>query len=191
VKPPVLSLPDRLWLRVADPAWADPLDASFSARSGGRWNAPGSFPVLYLSIDPISAQLQIERLLAGTPFTVEDLDDAAFDLIVVALPPAQRAANLAVSEGLAAVGLPPSYPRDAKGKPIPHRRCQSIGAQIHQTALNGIWCRSAVNADGRELAWFVRKDSPRIHRKLRLPLGAWRHARDWSDLRLQPQALVD
>ena len=29
------------YLRVADPAWADPLDGRFSARRGGRWNPPG------------------------------------------------------------------------------------------------------------------------------------------------------
>jgi len=38
------------YLRVVDPAWADPLDASFSRRAGGRWNPPG-FAALYLCRD--------------------------------------------------------------------------------------------------------------------------------------------
>ena len=36
------------YLRVADAAWRRPLDATFAAERGGRWNPPDSFPVVYL-----------------------------------------------------------------------------------------------------------------------------------------------
>ena len=38
-------------MRVVDPDWADPLDASFSRSGGGRWNPPGAFAALYLCRD--------------------------------------------------------------------------------------------------------------------------------------------
>ena len=44
--------------RLADPAWQDPLDTSFAKSMGGRWNAPGSFEVLYLNRDVRVARLQ-------------------------------------------------------------------------------------------------------------------------------------
>jgi hypothetical protein len=47
-----VRLPDgRVWLRVADPEWADPLDPSWAAERVGRWNPPASFPTLHLNCD--------------------------------------------------------------------------------------------------------------------------------------------
>jgi len=37
------------YLRVADPGWEDPLDGSYAANRGGRWNPPESFAVVYLT----------------------------------------------------------------------------------------------------------------------------------------------
>ena len=45
------------WWRIADPAWANPLDPSYAARRGGRWNPPDSFPTLYLNEDKVTARL--------------------------------------------------------------------------------------------------------------------------------------
>ena len=36
------------YVRVADPSWRNPLDGGYSQRVGGRWNARGAFPVVYL-----------------------------------------------------------------------------------------------------------------------------------------------
>jgi hypothetical protein len=48
VTPLPVRLPDDgVWLRLAEPEWEDPLDPSFAAFQGGRWNAPGSYPALY------------------------------------------------------------------------------------------------------------------------------------------------
>jgi len=61
----------RVWLRVADPGWEDPLDARWAGRTGGRWNPPGSHPTLYLNADLETARLQILRLREGTPVDIE------------------------------------------------------------------------------------------------------------------------
>ena len=43
-----VAVPDgHEWLRVTDPAWQNPVDSSYSARSGGRWNPPGAWAALY------------------------------------------------------------------------------------------------------------------------------------------------
>ncbi|HEY1466234.1 MAG TPA: RES domain-containing protein, partial [Acidimicrobiales bacterium] len=56
----VLRIPDdHTWLRVADTTWSDPLDPSWAATFGGRWNAAGSFPVLYVNEDLATARAQI------------------------------------------------------------------------------------------------------------------------------------
>jgi hypothetical protein len=192
VNPLSVRLPDhRLWLRVADPSWDDPLDTSFSKARGGRWNAPGAFDVLYLSADPLTAVLQIDRLLVGTPFAAEDLDDDAFNLLVVQLPTDQRAANLSTDAGLATCGLPSTYPRDSAGELITHSVCQPIGATLHEIPMDGILCRSAASHDGRgrELAWFARMRSAQLIPRT-LSFGEWRNAHAWADLELPPQAEV-
>ena len=55
------------WLRLADPAWADPLDPDFARATGGRWNPPGSYPTLYLNEDVVTARINLQLFLAGKP----------------------------------------------------------------------------------------------------------------------------
>lgn len=184
-----------MWLRVARPAWDDPLDPTYARDHGGRWNPAGSFPALYLNGDVATARMQIQRLLRGFPVTMEDLDDEAYVLVAAVLPNAQRCADATTAPGLRAIGLPDTYPRDARDEEIDRRVCQPIGQQIHDQGLHGVWCRSACTRDGqgdgqgRELAWF-----PPTHDPLAqpvwpepLPLGAWRHATGWEDLGLEDQ----
>jgi RES domain len=158
VEPVAVPLPARHhWLRVADEAWADPLDPTFAEQHGGRWNPPGSYPTLYLNQDLATAKAQVHRLLAGWPVDPEDLDPP-WVLVTAELPLRQRAADARTDAGLAALGLPPTYPGEADGSEIPHVRCQAIGATVHEAGLHGVWCRSAATPDGsgRELAWFPR-----------------------------------
>lgn len=191
MKPLTVELPDgRVWLRAADPAWPDPLDPSHARAHGGRWNPPGSFPVLYLNGDVVTARMQIERMLAGSPVTVDDLDDEAYVLVAASLPDGRTCADAATGEGLRALGLPETYPRDSAGGEIAHRNCQSIGARVHDQGLDGVWCRSACTADGRgrELAWFPSDGAAaRAVWTEPLPFGAWRHAGGWEDLGLEDQ----
>lgn len=181
-----MRLPDgRLWLRVASPDWDQPLDPSFARTTGGRWNAPSSFPTLYLNADVITARLQIERLLDGTASTPDDLGDDAYVLVAAQLPPDQSAADAVTDEGLEALGLAASYPVDGHGEAIPHSVCQPIGATLQALdSVHGVWCRSACSDDGRgrELAWFARGRRATAAWRSPLPYGHWRYAEDWIDI---------
>jgi hypothetical protein len=151
-------LPDgHTWLRIADPSWVDPLDPTFARANGQRWNPPNSFPVLYLNEDVVTARLNLRRYIAGWPYEPEDLrDDTGPCLVSARLPRAQRVADVHTPAGVAAVGLPGSYPLDAAGQLVGHEVCQPIGVQAHASGLRGVRCRSARAPDGagRELAWF-------------------------------------
>jgi len=189
---PTVELPDgRVWLRVADPAWDDPLDPVPPGLSGGRWNAPGAYPTLYFSADPLTARAQLERLLADAPVDVEDLEDDAYVLVAARLPRDQRCADATDPRGLKALRLPLAYPLDDRGEPVPHAPCQRAGRRVHEADLRGVWARSAASAhpERRELAWFpaaARSRARPVWRRPR-PLGRWRDATEWADLRLPPQ----
>lgn len=152
-----VAVPDgRAWLRVADPAWNDPIDTSHSVAIGGRWNPPGTWAALYLSHDIDTARLQILRLLEGTPFEPGDLADDAYDLVTVTLPDAQTALDVVSDAGVAAVGLPATYPAMSGGARVPHEKCWPIATDAHDAGLDAVWCRSAATLDGtgRELSWW-------------------------------------
>lgn len=187
-----LLVPDgRIFLRVAEPEWADPLDAGYAAAAGGRWNPPASFPTLYLNGDVATARLRVQRLAEGTPFTMDDLDDDAYVLVAATLPREQACADAVSAAGLRSLGLPERYPLDEVGEPVGHDGCQPIGTEVRARRLRGVWCISAATRDGagRELAWFPATSRSRASRvwEEALPLGRWREATGWVDLGLQPQ----
>lgn len=181
----------RVWLRVAAPAWEDPFDPSFARNQGGRWNPPGSYPVLYLSGDIRTARAQVERMLAGSPVHIDDLGDDAYVLVVATLPQRQTCADAVSVDGLRALGLPDTYPLDSTGALIGHSVCQAIGKRVRTRGLRGVWCRSAATTDGRgrELAWFpaTSRSTARKAWENALPLGAWRYAATWNDLGMDSQ----
>jgi RES domain len=176
----------RVWLRVASASWKNPLDSNYAQQAGGRWNPPGAYPALYLNADLATARSQLERMLEGYPVGIDDLDEDAFVLVAARLPKRQRCADAVNAAGLKALGLPGSYPLNAKGEAIPHSRCQHVGVAVRGRRLRGIWCRSAATPDGRgrELAWFPSsaRSKARPLWKPALPLGAWLYARQWSDI---------
>lgn len=148
---------DRVWYRIAEAAWIDPLDPGFAAVVGGRWNPPRSHPTLYLNEDRITARLNLRAFIEGWPYDPEDLlDDTGPVLVHATLPARQRVADAHSRRGLAAVGLPPSYPLDADGNLVDHGMCQPIGLEAKRAGLRGVRARSARTPEGggRELAWF-------------------------------------
>jgi hypothetical protein len=183
-----------VWLRVADPDWADPLNPSYAERVGGRWNPPSSFRTLYLSADLETAQLQLDKMLRDSPARVEDLDGDAYVLVAATLPRNQTCADALGDPGLEALGLPPTYPVDARGHDVTHATCQSIGQAIRDRGLRGVACRSACTADGRgtELAWFPATSRSHAHAVWNAPLvlGAWRDASTWGDVGLSDQGTL-
>jgi RES domain-containing protein len=146
--------------RLAAPHWVDPLDTSFSKQHGGRWNAPGSYGVLYLNMTEQMARIQVEHKLAGHPYDIEDLDPAAqHDLVEVDVAETD-ALDLVSDDGLQAVGLPVSYPLDADGQPVGHEQCYPVGQAAYDEPLPAIVCRPAAAgaalAAEQELAVFDR-----------------------------------
>lgn len=190
-----VDLPDgRVWLRVADPAWSDPLDPTYAERHGGRWNPPRSFRTLYLNADVETARLRLDRMLEGSPVEVEDLEDDAYLLVAATLPRAQRCAEARTDTGLRALGLPTSYPVDGDGREVPHAPCQAAGRTVREAGLRGVLCRSAATRDGRgrEFAWFPATVRSHAHPVWDEPrgLGAWRGASGWSELGLPGQTEI-
>ena len=192
MKPKTVRLPNaRIWLRVASPTWDSPLDPSYARNQGGRWNPPLSYPTLYLNADVVTARLQIERMLAGYPVALDDLDDEAYVLVAATLPNHQTCADAVSADGLQSLGLPQTYPLNSRGGNIAHERCQPVGKQARHEGLRGVWCKSACTSDGqgRELAWFPATSRAKARPVWAhpLPLGAWASAVGWKDLRLEDQ----
>lgn len=153
-----------IYLRVADPGWSDPLDPIYSRASGGRWNPPGSFSVLYLNADFETARANVNRRFDGLPYGVLDLLDDRRPVLVSSEVPRQVFGDVVTDPGCEAVGLPATYPRLAGGGEVPHSHCQPIGAAAKERALAGIACRSAARDKGEELAWFKESSSMPVRR---------------------------
>lgn len=162
--------------RLAEPSWADPLDASYSKQRGARWNAPGRFGVLYLNRDLRMARLQVQHKLHAQPYGVEDLnEDEQHDLVSVIVDERDWL-DCMTDIGLVAVGLPASYPRHGNGRPVRHEGCQPIGQGAYDDGLPGIACRSAADSatpDDEELAIFDRDVAAAVHMTRREPFGEW------------------
>ncbi len=156
----------------------DPSDTSFSKRNGGRWNEgdrPGraGFGALYLCASIAVARSNARRHIAvcfGPTITVDDLADIArpqlqhYDVrdgdVVDAVTPA----------GVAALGLPPTYPTD-----VPHPPCQAIAAAVYAANEDGIAVRSAVGSapSDEELVVFDRAVAARAVKTKRQLFSDW------------------
>ena len=156
---PLLVTRGGVYVRVADPDWDDPLSGEFAKTRGGRWNAPGSFPVVYLNGDERVARANVLQRFAGLPYGPEDLEPSAAPVLVSASVPEDEFVDVVGDAGCAAVGLPPTYPVDEDGAPVPHEVCQHVGQAAWAAGLPGVACRSAAPAappGGEELARFGR-----------------------------------
>lgn len=126
------------YYRVADPDWLDPLDGRPSMDKGGRWTAPGSFPVVYLNRSVSLARLFIAHKVRDLPYGPEDFDPDSGPVLVNVELPSERYVDVVTDSGCAAVGLPK--------------------AAWNQDEA-GIACRSATSRalkSDEELAWFQR-----------------------------------
>lgn len=163
------------YLRVADPAWIRPLDGRYARDRGGRWNAPGTFAVVYLfgAID-VARSFVLTRF-EGHPYSAFDLRPESGPDLVETDVPEDQFVDVVTDDGCRAAGLPITYPRDAGGAPVGHERCRSVGQAAWDQDEPGIACRSATARPGdagEELAWFPR--GPRgLRTRLRRPFGDW------------------
>ncbi|MGA3221983.1 MAG: RES family NAD+ phosphorylase [Acidimicrobiales bacterium] len=175
-----------LYHRVADPDWDDPLDGSYSARFGGRWNPPGSFAVCYLNRDVETAKANarhlLERRLADLPFTADDIDPEELPVLIDTAVDEDEFLDVVTGEGCVAVGLPPTYPLDVGGKTVPWAVCQPIGMDQWEAGRPGVACRSAAETappEGEELAWFKRDRRLEVER--RRTFDEWYGTIDWPE----------
>lgn len=168
--------PGARWFRICDRTWLDPVEDSFAQEKGGRWNPPGSWRTLYLCGDMVTARLNLDRFIAAWPYEPEDLDDRVGpDLAVVTLPRAQSVVDVHSAAGVAAVGLPASYPVDEAGLPVSHSVCHRIGVAAKGLELRGVHYRSARTdyGAGRELAWFPATARSRARLVERISFTGW------------------
>ncbi len=132
------------YLRVASPDWADPFDVTFTARHGGRWNAPGGYGVLYLNATSMVASANARRWLATKgAITITDLRPARRPVAIPCQLAATTLVDVVSADGLQAVGLPSAYPWK-----VSHAVCQPIGAGLRAAGEAGIACRSAAECPG-------------------------------------------
>jgi hypothetical protein len=135
------------------------MDGTPGIERGGRWNPPGSFPVVYLNKTIELARLYVAQKLSGHPYGPEDIDPETGDVLAVVDLPSQDYVDVVTDDGCRGVGLPISYPLDASGSLMGHESCQPIGLEAWQKREAGIACRSAALGAGsqdEELAWFQR-----------------------------------
>jgi hypothetical protein len=66
----------------------------------------------------VTARLQLERMLEGSPVRIDDLDDKAYVLVAAVLPRSQVVADAVTPEGLRALWLPETYSRETSGEEV-------------------------------------------------------------------------
>ncbi|HEX9658689.1 MAG TPA: RES family NAD+ phosphorylase [Rhodothermales bacterium] len=144
--------------RVADPDWTNPMDGRSGMASGGRWNAPASFPAVYLNGSVSLARLFVAHKLHDQPYGPEDLDPDSAPVLVTTDIAEGDFVDIVTDAGCAAAGLPETYPIDTSGEVIRHETCWPIGQAAWNQGERGIACRSATRGASKseELAWFQR-----------------------------------
>jgi RES domain-containing protein len=164
------------FVRVADPDWRRPLDPSFAASRGGRWNPPGSFPVLYLCASRAVARRVVLGRFEGLPYGLLDVRPDRRPVLIETDVAEHGAVDVVSDAGCRAAKLPATYPYDARGRKIGWSRTQAIGIAAWEQEERSIACRSAAlprGGDGEELAWFVRERADRLTVSARRSFDDW------------------
>lgn len=144
---------------MADPSWPRPLDGRYAAARGGSWNAPGSFPVVYLFGSVALARSFVLAKHDGAPYSVLDMQEDARPILIETDVETVRFVDIVTDRGCAAARLPTTYPRDENGDEVGWERCRPIGHAAWGQGEPGIARRSATARPGdvgEELAWFQR-----------------------------------
>ena len=166
---------DGAYFRIAVPAWVDPLDAGYSVAHGGRWNPPGSFPVLYLNRDLPMSRANLARRFAGRPYGPEMLEPAQAPVLIETSVDGTDFVDAVTPDGCLELGLPASYPLDEQGNEVGWNRCRAIEAAAWEAGEAGIACRSAATHDRarEELALFRRAGDRALRVNRRLLFDDW------------------
>jgi RES domain len=164
------------YVRVADPDWRRPLDPSFAAVRGGRWNPPASHPVLYLCRTPDVARQVVLGRFDGLPYGLLDVRADRRPVLIETVVPDHRAVDVVTDAGCRAASLPVTYPYDGRGRKVGWERTQPIGVAAWEQDERSIASRSAAlppGDRGEELAWFVRTRIDRLTVSARRSFDAW------------------
>jgi hypothetical protein len=165
------------YFRVADPDWPHPLDGSYAARSGGRWNPPNSFAVVYLNRDVRVARANVARKFRGRPYGPELLAPREAPVLVHTTVAESEYGDIITDDGCVDAGLPKEYPNEpGHGGVVGWDTCQSIGLTAWGSGDLGIACRSAAPsapADGEELEWFARPGTSPLNVESVLSFDDW------------------
>ena len=114
---------------------------------GGRWNPPGSFPVVYAASDPGVAAAEISRTAQRYGVAIASLLPRNLTTIRVSLV---RVLDLTDDSVLASVPLPRSATTDED-----LRLCEAVGDAAHYLGFEAILAPSAAAPGGTTLAIFV------------------------------------
>ena len=144
------------------PHWSvEPLSAAPSQQFGGRWNAPGTFPVLYTFMSRTLARTWVDGHLARGGVTLNEAQPEALPDLLVLVCNLNGIADLASDSGLQSVGLPPQYPKGFETEAA-YPTTQHVGMQLYQVNVPGVLARSATAMrwdgpvmNGSEIAIFV------------------------------------
>jgi RES domain-containing protein len=162
------------YYRVVDPTWRDPFDGSDSRQRGGRWNAPNTFPVVYLNRDISTARAFVMHKFRGLPYGPELLRPDQAPMLVATDLARDTYVDVVTEAGCVAVGLPATYPLDATGALVPWAECQPIGQRVWDAGERGIACRSASLPGGvEELAYFTGAETARLEESSRWQFHRW------------------
>jgi len=155
----------------------EPLDTSYSL-GGGRWNAPGTFQVLYTFLSVDLARTWAQQQLANVGATPDNTQPERLPDLVVIDCNLTAIADLTRPAGLSSVGLPTTYPVGYETQAA-WTVTQPIGAALYNQGTPGLLARSATAKawDGEtsswaELAIFPDHAPPQVLVD-RLPYTAW------------------
>lgn len=120
---------------------ATPLSSQFAFDFGGRWNSPGSYPVLYTSSSVTGARNYVNWQAdhAGLPLDAWAPENQP-DLLIISVT--ASFADLATDYGLVNRGLPPTYPVGYLGSDS-WTITQTIAATLYMANWPGLVTRSA------------------------------------------------
>lgn len=118
-----------------------PLSTDYAYNYGGRWNPPGTYPVMYTStsVDGAKAFVDWQADFFGIGWADRAPEDQP-DLLVLTFN--ATLADVATDSGLALHGLPKTYPLGYQS-PSAWTITQPIGVSICATGVAGLVTRSA------------------------------------------------
>jgi RES domain-containing protein len=149
------------YYRVCKPEWADCSDTSYAKRFGGRWTPPEEFGALYLCATIEIAAAVARAHHAGRAIGVFSLRPSRRPQLQSFTVTEGQFVDVVTNEGVAAAGLPSTYPYGAD-----HKACWAVARQAYAAGERGIACRSAAECGpdfwlGEELAVFDNAPMPK------------------------------